>query len=118
MVEKVYDRRVFFPGHKVFSEGDKGLAMYYVERGRVRIWKGNDIHSVVLTEISDGGIFGEMALIDDAPRSAHATVVEETVVYAIPAEMMRQKLEETPPFVLAVLRILVENLRTTQKNQR
>ena len=30
MVEKVYDRRVFFPGHKVFSEGDKGLAMYYV----------------------------------------------------------------------------------------
>lgn len=118
MAEKVFDRRVLYPGQKVFSEGDNGLAMFYVERGRVRIWKGNEVDNIVLTEITDGGIFGEMAMIDDKPRSAHATVVEETVLHAIPADKMKEKLEKTDPFVRAVLRILVENMRTTQKNQR
>lgn len=60
-----------------------------------------------------GGFCGEMALVDGKPRSANATALEHVTLRAIPGSTLRRKLADTDPFVRALVRILVQNLRTT-----
>src|ERR1022692_793587 len=60
----------FDAGHVIFKETDPGDLMYAVVEGEVEILVGNKL----IETIDAGGIFGEMALIDDGPRSASARV--------------------------------------------
>ena len=114
MAEPELNRRILKPGDRVFSLGDDGLEMFYVERGRVHIWAGDDAKPTVLAEIQGGGFFGEMALIDGKPRSAHATAIEETSLRAISIDKFKEKLAKVDPFLKAVLLILVKNVRTSR----
>ena len=114
MAEPEVNRRILKPGDRVFSQGDAGLEMFHVERGRVHIWAGDAAAPNVLAEIQGGGIFGEMALIDGKPRSAHATAIEETSLRAIPVDKLKEKLAKVDPFLKAVLLILVKNVRDKQ----
>ena len=62
---------------KIFSEGDKGLGAYYIIEGKVKVSTFSpDSKEILLGELGEGEIFGEMALIDEKPRSA--TVVSTT----------------------------------------
>ena len=107
----IFDRRTFFTGQRVFSQGDMGHTMYFVERGKVLISLGDESRPVLLGEINAGGIFGEMALIDGAPRMAHATAAEESVLHAIPQSVFQQKMQASDPFIRALVRIMLNNLR-------
>jgi len=97
----------------IFTQGQTGGVMYYVESGQVRIWTGRPPDQRILSVIGPGGFFGEMALIDGKPRSANATATSTVVLRAIPATTLRKKLAEADPFVAALVRILVQNLRAT-----
>ena len=110
---KVFDRRVFYPGQRIFSEGDNGYCMYFVEKGRVIIGRGDESRQDKIGEIAAGGIFGEMALIDGAPRMAHATAAEESILHAIPQPVFQKKLQDADPFIRALVRVLLTNLRAS-----
>ena len=60
--------RAFKQGEVVFREGDPATELYVVKSGRVDISSGNRL----LATLEENGIFGEMALIDKAPRSAQS----------------------------------------------
>lgn len=63
--------RVFDPNQPIFSEGDRGDGAYYVLEGRVKaVTFSSDKKELLLGEMGPGEVFGEMALIDDKPRSA------------------------------------------------
>jgi len=113
MADFTFNRKTYKPGEMIFCEGDHGDVMYYVKRGKVRIWRGTGDNPQVLGYIDEGGIFGEMALIDGAPRMAHATAVDETLLHAIPEKVLKGKLEAADPFVSALVRILTKNLRSS-----
>src|ERR1022692_2341671 len=70
--------------HKVFTEGNPGTSLFVIVSGKVRISKtdesGADIDLAIL---KDGASFGEMALLDDAPRSASATTLEPCVFFEL-----------------------------------
>ena len=87
MSSQVFDRRVFYPGQRVFNQGDPGHCMYFVESGRVLIARGEESKPEKISEVATGGIFGEMALIDGGLRMAHATAMEQSVLHAIPKKM-------------------------------
>jgi CRP/FNR family transcriptional regulator, cyclic AMP receptor protein len=77
------DARDIFPdvrsipaGRKVFSEGDVGDGAYFILDGKLKVVTHSASEEIVLGELSTGEIFGEMALIDDKPRSA--AVVSES----------------------------------------
>ncbi|MEQ8347830.1 MAG: cyclic nucleotide-binding domain-containing protein [Sneathiellaceae bacterium] len=107
-------RKLYYGDNQdIFSEGENGDVMYFVERGEVRIWTGRPPNDRTLSTIGSGGFFGEMALIDGKPRSANATACGDVEIRAIPGTTLRRKLHNADPFVKALVRILVENLRST-----
>ncbi len=106
------DRRVFYPDSAVFREGDAGGNAYLVETGMIEITKDADGDQVVLGMIGPGGIFGEMALIDNQPRMATATATEQSTCVIIPREALQERLDKVDPLLRALLRIFVANIRS------
>jgi CRP-like cAMP-binding protein len=104
-------RRVFRPGEMIFQEGDRGTEAYVVEYGRVEVFKTVKEHVISLGVIVQGGIFGEMALIDDQPRMASARSVEETACVVIAKERLTEQLEKAPKGVRVIVGALLGNIR-------
>ena len=78
-VGSVTDVRHYLSGELIFDEGSEGDALFVVLSGRVRVQKGD----TPIVELGPGEHFGEMALIDRAPRSASVRVLEDTRVLAM-----------------------------------
>jgi len=112
-VHEVLDRRVYAEGEVVFKEGEVSRrCAYLVESGRVEISKQvEDGTFLVLGHIPPGGIFGEMALVDNKPRMAMAKAVEPTAVIIISETMLDAKLKKADPFVRGLLNVFVRNIR-------
>ncbi len=99
--------RHFEAGEKIFLEEDPGTAMYMVRSGRVDVIT----YGTVLENIRAGGIFGEMALIDDGARSAAAMAAERTEVVAIDKPAFLAVVRDDPQFALRVMSLLATRLR-------
>jgi signal transduction histidine kinase len=109
--------RKFRAGEIIFSAGDAGDGLYLVESGRVRISAvvGNG-QSRVLAMIGSGDFFGEMAVLDDAPRSATATADVDTEAYFLARGDLTGLLERRPKFALELLPVF--SLRMRALNQK
>jgi len=104
-------RRVYAAGTILFAEGDAGDAAYIVESGRVSVFKTVKGHRVTLGEIGPGGIFGEMALIDDQPRMASAIAEEVTACVIVAKQRLAEQLDLAPEAVQVVVGALLGNIR-------
>lgn len=97
----------YSPRQNIFEEGDHGDCMYIVKEGEVDLfYKGNFIATV-----PQGGIFGEMALIDYLPRSATAVAKVACKLIPVDERHFTRLVQETPAFALQVMRVLVQRLR-------
>jgi len=112
-IPEVLDRRMYAEGEVIFKEGEVGRrCAFLIQSGRVEISKkGEDGTDHVLGYIPAGGIFGEMALVDDKPRMAMARAIEATAVVIISEAMLEAKLSKADPFIRGLLKLLVRNLR-------
>src|SRR5690606_34659012 len=90
----------FAAGEKIFLEEDNGECMYVVLEGKVNIIT----YGTVLENVGMHGIFGEMALIEHAPRSAAAMAAEPTEVAVIDKDTFLELVRESPLFSLYVMR--------------
>lgn len=99
-------------GKEVFKEGDIGDGVYVVKEGQVQISSlvGNNTRHV-FSKVNPGEIFGEMAVLENKPRSASAVAVGETVVYFIPRDEMLKLVESSPHLSLELLREISNRLR-------
>ncbi len=102
------------PGETLFSEGDPALCMYVVRSGTVRIASGN----TVLEEIGAGSILGEMALIEDTPRSATVTAVTDCEIAMVDPRRFLFLVQQTPSFALNVMKVLSHRLREMNRRHR
>jgi CRP-like cAMP-binding protein len=113
MAEAVLERRTFKTGQKIFDEGQVGNHAYIVQSGRIEIVKTIEDKETILGTIGEGGMFGEMALIDDQPRMAMArAAAEPTTLIFVSRMMFDQKMAKVNPFVRGLLKILVGNIRS------
>jgi len=91
-------------GQPIFRQGDPGDGIYIIKEGRVSIsiifGQGD---SIVLTKVAAGDLFGEMAVLDNDPRSASATADEATTVYLIQRPELLELLERMPRLARALL---------------
>lgn len=65
-------------GEEIFRMGDRGHNAYFIESGNVEVSITRDGGKIVIAELGVGELFGEMSMIDDAPRSATVTATEDT----------------------------------------
>lgn len=103
-------------GTPLFYRGDPGDAMYLIETGRVRISvKDADGHDATLADLRDGEFFGEMAILDEQPRSADATVVANTRLAVLSRDDFRDFLHKNPDIALGILTAMIRRLRRTDE---
>jgi len=99
-------------GEDIFKEGDAGDGIYAVKEGVVEISGivGNNVR-VAFSKLGPGEIFGEMAVLEDKPRSASATARGETTVYFLERAEMLKLVERSPTLSLSLLREISHRLR-------
>jgi signal transduction histidine kinase len=104
--------RKYSAGQEIFKEGDDGDGVYVVQDGLVEILGLVD-HKVrfAFSQVGPGDIFGEMAVIENKPRSACAVAKEAATVHFIPRAEMLTLVERSPALALALLREISRRLR-------
>ena len=101
--------RSFKAGEIIFREGDAAEELFVIKSGKVEIRLGNR----VLDTLPELSIFGEMALIDSAPRSATAVAATDVALVPVSEKQFLFLVTRTPHFALNVMRVLARRLRTT-----
>ena len=104
---RVAEVETYPAGQLVFREGDMGDALYVVVRGKIGIERGGER----LATLGPGEAFGEMAVLDEVPRSGSAVVEEETEVLRIGSEEFYEMLHEQVEIAEGVIRMLTRRLR-------
>jgi len=95
-------------GEVVFSQGAASDGrMYVLLDGSVEIVRGNS----VLEHVPEGGVFGELALIDDLPRTATAQAREASRLAVISGERFRELILRNPSFAVEIMRLLARRVR-------
>jgi CRP-like cAMP-binding protein len=91
----------------LFREGDDGDRMFVILEGEVQL----TINEQTLGMEVEGGIVGEMALIDEAKRSATATTLTDTVLAPLDLSAFTALVQKKPEFAIHVMRVLSQRLR-------
>jgi CRP/FNR family transcriptional regulator, cyclic AMP receptor protein len=99
--------RHFKAGETIFNEGEPATEVYVVCSGRVGIQLGNRLLDVLDAD----QIFGEMALIDDKPRSATAIALSDVAVIPLSELQFLLNVTRKPAFAIEVMRVLARRLR-------
>jgi CRP/FNR family cyclic AMP-dependent transcriptional regulator len=100
-------------GDVLFHENDLAEDLYVVVRGRVAIAIANPIdhRETVVSLMEPGDLFGEMAMLDDGPRSAMARALEASTVLSVPYEPVLTAFRNDPHMLWGVTRLLAQRLR-------
>jgi CRP/FNR family transcriptional regulator len=110
----------FSPGSVMLSQGEQGLGLFIITKGTARITRKNSPEGAeeVLGTAGAGEVIGEMALLDDLPRSATVTALDEVTVLSLPVwefrRFLRRSLRNDPDVGLALLAVLSRRLRKAE----
>jgi len=94
-------------GTVIFTAGEPGTVMYVVRRGEVTISVGDE----TVETVGVGGLIGEMALLDDEPRSATARAATACELVPVDRKRFLFLVQQTPFFALQVMRTMATRLR-------
>jgi CRP/FNR family cyclic AMP-dependent transcriptional regulator len=109
------NEKIFQPGSAVFNEGETSTEMYLIQAGQVRIVKQEGDNIFELATLGRGSVMGELSLLDHQPRSATAVAIEKTTVAVIDEILFSRTLAEIPPWLTAIIKVIVSRLRETIK---
>ena len=101
----------------IFEEGSTGSEMYLIHSGRVLLSvRRNETQHVPLVVLNPGDFFGEMALVDDSPRSATASAIEDdTELIVMDRARFLFMVRQQPEFALSLMHTLCQRLRDLNK---
>ncbi len=94
----------------IFSETMPGKELYIIQKGSVKITKIVDDNEVLLAVLKPGDIFGEMALIENKPRSASAVAFEEATLLAVNKENFERMVRTQPQIIARLTQLLAERI--------
>ena len=104
-----------YPANTVMTrEGTTGLGLFFITSGSVEIFKGDEEERVSLAIVGPGDLLGEMALIDDEPRSASAVSLQPTECLLITRDGFQTLVKKDPDIAWSLVPALVERLREQQ----
>ncbi len=103
-------RRTYAADEAIVKEGSTGTALYIVLKGRARVERTGE----AIGQLSTGDFFGELALIEEHPRSATVVANEETDCLLFPAWEFTALLEEHPEIAVPIMRALIARLHSVE----
>jgi len=106
--------RRFKAGDVIFKRGDAARELFVIQNGKVEIHQGNR----AIAAFSDHNVFGEMALIDSAPRSATAVAATDTVLIPVGKERFLSLVRNSPDMAIGLMRLLTQRLRETARENQ
>lgn len=101
----------FHPGQIIVTQGTPGQAFYLILAGRVEILRDNRS----LGAFGQGDFFGEMSLLDQAPRSATIRALDETDCLMLSSWDFKALLEKYPSIAIKLLEVLSRRLRVADE---
>ena len=109
--------RKYSAGSVLISQGDTGAGLYVLTNGKVRITQANnpDRAEEEIGTAGAGDVLGEMALLDDLPRSATVTAVDDVTALLLPVWEFRAVLRNNPDIALHLLATLSRRLRNAEQ---
>lgn len=116
-IESILHRREYEPGEMLFHQGNPGVGMYIIRTGTIEIVY--EPTGDTLAELSDGDFFGELALLNETPRSATAISRTESVLYGLFRPDLLGLVERDPSLGVQILlrmsRVISERLIHTNE---
>lgn len=109
-----FDKKILLTNEVIFRNGDVGDCAYLVETGKVEILLETDSGEHRLGLIEKGELFGEVALIDQHPRTATARAMEKTVLIPIQRRIVDNLLSKSDPILRHLLLVILERFRNRQ----
>ena len=113
-------REVSFRKHAVLmTEGDVGESMYVIKSGSVKVYVSDDEgRELVLYQQGESAVIGDIALLDDEPRSASVSTLEPSVALMIGKGAFLNCLRESPEMAINIIRSLTQRLRDATEGSR
>lgn len=123
LVAGIVEERTFTPGTKIFADGEAADRFYFIVQGKVRVSKQiPGVGEEALAILEPGDYFGEMALIDESPRSADAitntTVVVGSIAKATFEDLLFMNKDLAYDMLWTFVRTLSSRLRETNEKMR
>jgi len=104
--------RVYHDSEVIFEEGSFGDEMYIVHSGVVKLIKKASEAQILVATIARGEFFGEMALVDNAPRSVAAIAGENfTRLLTLDRDKFLFLISHQPAFALTIMHVLSQRIR-------
>ncbi len=108
----IVEERIINPNKDLFLEGDAGDAVYLIVKGHVRVYLGGgDRPETTLNELGPGACIGEMAVLDQEPRSASVRALERTRTLRVPGDGFKRLMSQRPEMSEAIVTDLVARMR-------
>ena len=101
----------YAPGELIFEENKEAHHLYIVLQGKVEVFLRAHDHTRALAHLGEKECFGEMAILDNQPRSASVRAEEATTTLKIDRESFKELIMERPQIAFAIFRILSGRLR-------
>jgi len=106
-------------GTIVLAEGQSGNELFVIQSGRSKVFVSNsDGRELVLYHAGPGDYVGELAIMDDQPRSATVQTLEKSSFLVLNQNDMRELLGQSPDFSLVIIRALTEKVRLATNSVR
>src|SRR3954454_889132 len=103
-------------GEMLFHQGEPATEMFVVLDGRIAIaTQAGDGREAVVAVLEKGGLCGELALFDDAPRSADGRALTDSIVAVLPYAPVREQLHQAPGLLWVMVKLLAQRLRATDE---
>ena len=116
VLSKSCQERKYSAGSTLIKQGDTGVGLYVIISGHVKTTqaKNPDRAEVDLGTYGPGNVLGEMALLDDLPRSATVTAVDDVTALLLPVWEFRATVRDHPEIALKLLAVLSKRLRNIE----
>lgn len=118
-LSKSCQERTYSAGTPLIKQGDSGVGLYVIISGHVKttLAKNPDRAEVDLGTSGPGSVLGEMALLDDLPRSATVTAVDDVTAMLLPVWEFRTVVRSHPEIALKLLAVLSKRLRKVESKE-
>lgn len=107
--------RQYAPGEIIIRENESGETAFFIETGKVAVFKDNPSGHVHIAYLHPGDIFGEMGMVDDLPRSASVRAVEATTAREFHRDDLYAAIRENPAIFGTFMKSIFGRLREANR---